>query len=149
MTNARILLGVVILVGAAIIFKESLTYEYYGKIVPGPGLFPVWMSGLLLLLSAIYIIDSIKSKPIALKDILPTGKGLKKVLALFGAMILFILLVPYTGFLIASLIMLLILFSLDYKWYSSIIISCIVSGIAFYVFKNLLSVPLPAGPFGF
>ncbi len=149
MTNARVWLGSVILVGAGIIFKESFSYEYYGQVVPGPGLFPLWMSGLLLFLAALYIIDSVRSRPVALKDILPKGKGLKKVLALIGAMILLIILVPHTGFLIASTIMLLILFSLDYKWHSSIIIAGIVSFVAFYVFKYFLSVPLPIGPLGF
>jgi Tripartite tricarboxylate transporter TctB family. len=149
MINARLLLSTILFVCSGIIFKESLSYEYYGKVVPGPGLFPQWISGILLVLSVIYLIDSFRSQPVPLKDILPTGKGLKKVLSMFAAMLLLIILVPYTGFLIASFIMLLILFLLEYKWYSSLIISGVVGFTAFYVFKYFLSVPLPVGPLGF
>ncbi len=149
MINARYLIGGVLLVCAVFIFREALSYQYYGKLVPGPGFFPVWLSGLLVLLSILYIIDSIRSEKVALKDILPQGKELKKVLALLGGMILFIVMVPYTGFLTASIVLLLILFSLDYKWYSGILISGAVGITACYVFKNFLSVPLPPGPFGF
>jgi hypothetical protein len=148
MINARYLIGGVLLVCAVFIFRSAVV-PILRQTRSRPGFFPVWLSGLLVLLSILYIIDSIRSEKVALKDILPQGKELKKVLALLGGMILFIVMVPYTGFLTASIVLLLILFSLDYKWYSGILISGAVGITACYVFKNFLSVPLPPGPFGF
>ena len=102
-----------------------------------------------MVLSVVYIIDSLKNDPIDFKSILPTGSGLKKVLALFGALALFLIMVDYTGYVIASLVMLYILFSFDYNRYWAGSISLAVTLVVFYVFKSFLSVPLPVNAFGF
>ena len=149
MNKAGVWVGIVILVFAGAFLAKSLTYNYYGKFGPGPGLLPVWVFGTLVLFSLAFIFDSMKSQGLHIRDILPTGQGLKKVLSIFVSLILFIIAAPYTGYCIASVLMLLILFAPSYQWYSNLLISVAVTAVIFYVFNSLLSVPLPINSYGF
>ena len=149
MKNAGLWFGVLLLIVSAALFKQAWSYSYYSKIGPGPGLFPVWLSGLLFFFAALYAIDTLRHGSISVNDILPRGAGLKKVLVLIGALILFIVSAPYLGYLAASVVLAVALFSLDYPWSRSIPIALAVSFAVYYVFKNILSVPLPKGLFGF
>lgn len=146
--NAGIWVGLFLLVASGVIFWQSLGYEYYSDYGPGPGLFPRWISGILFLLSLVYIWDSIKKEIIWFNDILPKGKGLYDVLSIFGSLILFMILVPFTGYSIASLIMLVILFAQGYKWYWGLGLSAVITAIVFFAFETLLNVPLPVNSFG-
>jgi hypothetical protein len=142
-------IGLTLISFSGTLFWQALSYDYYSKIGPGPGLLPIWMSGSLLLLSVAYMIESVRKDPIDILSILPHGKGLKKVLALFGALALFLAMVNFSGYIIASSVMLFILFSFDYKWYWASSISVAVTLAVFYVFKTLLNVPLPKNYLGF
>lgn len=148
MKNAGVWLGLILLIFGGIFLWYSLSYDYYGDYGPGPGLFPVWLSGLLILLAILYIIDSIRKEPIDLSELLPRGKGLRKVLAIFASMVIFLILLPFTGFTVACVIMLFILFYREYKWYWGLGISIVISFALFYAFYVLLSVPLPVNSFG-
>ena len=149
MTNAGVWVGLVFLAFSGTLFWQALSYDYYSTIGPGPGLLPMWLSGTLILLSVAYMIDSVRNDPIDLKSMLPRGKGLRKVLALFVALALFLTVVKYLGYVIASSVMLFILFAFEYKWYWAGSISLAVTLVVFYVFKSLLNVPLPVNTFGF
>jgi putative tricarboxylic transport membrane protein len=149
MGNAGAWIGIILLIGAGLVFNETISYEYYGAIGPGPGMFPVWVSSILIILSSIFIIQSLCKNKLFFKDILPTGIGLKKVLGLFGALILFMVAVPFTSYLIAGVAMMFIIFSFDFRWYSSFFLSIMLNLVVFYVFKQLLGIPLPVTHFGF
>lgn len=149
MTNAGVWVGLAFLAFSGTLFWQALSYDYYSKIGPGPGLLPMWLSGTLILLSVAYMIDSVRNDPINIKSMLPHGKGLRKVLALFAALALFLAMVKFSGYVIASCVMLFILFAFEYKWYWAVSISLAVTLVVFYVFKSLLNVPLPVNIFGF
>lgn len=148
MRNAGVWVGIVILIFAGTIAWQSMSMDYYGDNGPGPGLFPLWLSGFLILLSILYIIDSIRREVIDLGEILPKGPGLRKVISIFVSLIVFLIIVPFTGYTIAGIIMLSILFFKEYKWYWGIGISVVVTFILFYAFQSFLNVPLPVNSFG-
>lgn len=140
--------GILFFLFSSTLFYLSFEYEYYSRVGPGPGLFPAWLSGLLMVVSVIYIIDSFKKAELKLKDILPKGDGLYTVLSIFGSVILFILIAPYSGFMIAGTLMIFILLFREYKWYKSLGISIIVTISIFFVFSTFLGVPLPVNALG-
>jgi len=146
--NAGVWVGLVILIIAGTLFWQSLSYDYYSNYGPGPGLLPLWLSGFLILLSLLYIVESIRKERIKLSDIFPKGAGLRKVASIFAAFIVFLIIIPYTGYTIASIVMLFILFFREYKWYWGLGISVAVTLAIFYVFQSLLNVPLPENVFG-
>ncbi|WP_299090643.1 tripartite tricarboxylate transporter TctB family protein [uncultured Metabacillus sp.] len=113
-----------------------------------PGLLPIWLSGLLGVLSIIYIFSSLKEKNNSIFDLLPKGKVLMKLLSILGSIFLFIIISPYSGFVIASMIVLIILLSPEYKWYSSLGISAAITMVLFLGFKTVLNIPLPVNMWG-
>jgi hypothetical protein len=62
--------------------------------------------------------------------------------------ILFMIIVPATGFCIAGIIMLFIVLLPSYKWYLCLGISTTVTLFFFFVFYNLLKIPLPVNSLG-
>ncbi len=149
MNNAALWIGLVILAFAGVLFQQSTTYQYFGRFGPGPGLFPLWLSGTLGVITLIYIINSYRHKIVTFAAILPKGTGRIRVVSLFAALIVFLVAIRFTGYTVASTIMLFILLVREYKWYKSLAIAAAISVVVFYVFRGILDVPLPVNPFGF
>jgi putative tricarboxylic transport membrane protein len=148
MKNAGVYVGIVLLIYSVVMVWQSLTLDYYTAFGPGPGFFPLWVSILLLVLSILYLWESIKKEVILLSKIIPKGKDLRKILAVLGSVVLFMILVNFTGFVISGSILLFLLFMKEYKWYQGIAMSISISILLFYIFNTLLNVPLPANAFG-
>ncbi|NHM31366.1 tripartite tricarboxylate transporter TctB family protein [Neobacillus terrae] len=147
--NAQTWAGVIILLFGVLILIQSFFYSYSSNLGPGPGMFPLWLSGILILLSIMHIVKSIKKEGGKLPRLLPKGNDLRKLLKILSALVGFTLLIPFVGFTIAGFIFLFILLSGEYKWYSNAMISIGVTALMFWVFNGLLSVPLPVNYFGF
>jgi putative tricarboxylic transport membrane protein len=148
MKNAGVYVGIVLLIYSVIMIWQSLTLDYYTAFGPGPGFFPLWISILLLVLSLLYLWESAKKDIILLSTIIPKGKDLRKILAVLGSVIIFMILVNFVGFVISGSILLFLLFMKEYKWYQGMVMSISISILLFYIFKTLLNVPLPANVLG-
>lgn len=148
MKNLEVYISGFFILFGAVFFWLATSMKYYGDYGPGPGLLPVWISGLLVLLSILNLISSLKRNNTHISELLPKGTGLINLLSCIGSFGLYIIIVPYAGFTISSLIMLFILFSRGYNWQWSIGLSVLVTGILFLVFSTALSIPLPVNEFG-
>lgn len=146
--NVSVYMGVVILLFASGVFWQSLQFEYYTEKGPGPGFFPLWLSGGLALFSIIYIGTSIKNEVIPISDIIPKGKDLGNILTLLIGTVIFLLIINYVGFVLASSLLLFSVLRRFYKWYVGIGISIGVSVCLFYIFHTLLGIPLPVNLLG-
>lgn len=140
-------MGLLMLLFSAVIFCQSLRLDYYTDTGPGPGFFPLWLSGGLGIFSLSYIVSSFKEK-IAFSEILPTGSGLWNVVTLVGSLVFFLLTVEYLGFLLACTIMLFFILRRLFTWYSGLMISIAISLCLFVVFHIFLGVPLPVNALG-
>ncbi|GAB7387022.1 tripartite tricarboxylate transporter TctB family protein [Bacillaceae bacterium] len=148
MGNAGAWVGIFVLIFGGIILFQSLSYEYFSDVGPGPGFFPLWASGALIVLTFFYIIISSKKEKILFRDILPKKKELAKVIGIFLSILLFIILAPYTGFSIAGSAMLFFLLIPGYRWYWALGISVTVTVLVFLLFQQLLDIPLPVNSYG-
>lgn len=148
MKNAGVWAGLAILVYAATIFYQSLSLDYSTRLGPGPGYFPFWLSGGLIVLSLLYIWNSAKDKLVSTADLWPKGKALFAILSMLGGLVIFSLILDYTGFVIAGSILLFTMFIHDFKWYTALGASVAVVIILFFVFQSLLGVSLPVNEFG-
>jgi len=136
-----------ILVGGVVCWQAS-SMEIYSEYGPGPGLLPLWVAGLMMILGIVNLVQSLKRNNTQFDDLIPKGAGLINLLACVGSFTLFMLIVEYVGFTVSSILMLLILFSRGYKWYWGLGMSIVVTGILFFVFGSILSIPLPVNQFG-
>lgn len=133
---------------AAFIFYQSLDFQYYSEFGPGPGFFPRWLGGALMVLSALNIWQSVTKEIIWFRDVLPERKEFRIIVKICVSIVLFIMIVPYSGFTIAGTIILFILFYPEYKWYSALGMSVATTVIVFIAFKLLLHIPLPVNAIG-
>ena len=148
MRKAGVWMGILFLIWSIVAFMMSSSYVYYSKYGPGPGLFPLWISGLFIVISILYIIESMRKEGVSVNEVFPKGEDLNYILKIMGSIALFILLAPYTGYSIASIVMLFILFFGKYKWYSGLGIAIVTTLILFLIFQTYLRIPLPLNPFG-
>jgi len=139
--------GITVLATGVIFFFYSTIYPYISEYGPGPGMFPLWLSGLLVLLSGFYIVASLKGEDSS--DKMPDRKGMLNMLFLILCMALFVIFLPVLGFnLCASLTLFALLFK-AYPWHVNLAIS-IGSSVSIYViFSILLGVQLPVNALGF
>lgn len=146
--NLGVVMSIFFFLISGIVFKQALSMEYYSEFGPGSALLPLWISGFMMILCVINIIMSLKKNIIHFSDVMPKGEGLVNVLTCVGSLALFMLIVPYAGFTISCLLMLFILFSRGYKWYWGLGLSTVVTGLLFWIFSSILSIPLPVNAFG-
>ncbi|MBP1153608.1 MULTISPECIES: tripartite tricarboxylate transporter TctB family protein [unclassified Paenibacillus] len=148
MRNAGLWASLLLLVFSIFMFWQSLSYPYYTSSGPGPGFLPRWIGGALIVLSLLYMWESIKKSVIYFTDILPKGRPLISVLVALGSLLVFIAIVGFAGFVISAIVLLFISLVREYKWYSALGISIVTSLFVFYVFYTLLGVPLPVNALG-
>lgn len=148
MKKAGVWAGIITLVYAIIIFQQSLSLEYSTRLGPGPGFFPLWLSGILIVLTLCYIVDSIRHDVIKVSEILPGGKASQNIVSTVAGLILFPIVVSYLGFVISATMLQFIMFVRDFKWYTALGISVSISVVLLVVFQSLLGVSLPVNDFG-
>lgn len=148
MKNIEVYVSAFFIIVGAVVCWQSLSMPIYGEYGPGPGLLPLWVAGAMTLLAVINLIQSLKRNNTQFSDLMPKGEGMINLLACVGSFALFMLIVEHVGFTISSIIMLSILFSRGYKWYWGLGMSFVVTGIVFYVFSSILSVPVPVNQYG-
>lgn len=123
--------------------------EVYGTGVPGPGLWPICISVILLLCAVILKIRTLKMKS---EDDVSLGllsRGARRVYICMGILIAYVAVLNYLGFIISTLVMMFIFI----QWFSkkkvpiSILLSAGCTLTIYFVFKLLLNVPIDFGLF--
>lgn len=148
MQNAGVWAGLVFLAYAAGMFWQSFSLRYYTQFGPGPALFPRWLSGILIVLALIFIWQSVRGPAITFRSIFPNGRALANVLSIWAATAVFILMLNFAGFVVASTILLFTLFIRGYNWLWSLGLSLAVSILLFLIFDKAFGIPLPVNAFG-
>ena len=145
MSNSKsgIWAGIVILCLAIFSLVISFQYSYSGIVGPGPGFFPIWLSVSLIILSILYIYESIKGKNVSEEE-WPTGHSLKQVLFIMMSLVLFLVLFILCGFLVAGIIFLTVLFYREYKWFVTASLSVGITLFIYVMFNIVLKVHLPS-----
>ncbi|KYZ76661.1 hypothetical protein AXX12_09585 [Anaerosporomusa subterranea] len=148
MENLGVWIGIVVLIYASGMFWLALSLKYYTQFGPGPGLFPLWLSGILIVITLLFIWQSVKHDAIRFWDVFPNRKAFRNVLSVWGSILLFMILLNYTGFTIASSILLYTLFIRGYKWHWALGLSIGVSVFLFLAFNKAFGIPLPVNALG-
>ncbi len=147
--NAGVWGGGFFLLFSLVFMVTSLQLEYLlpGKGI-GAGFLPFWMSLLMAILSSAYIIDAIKNNPLDMSEVLPDKAGLKTISLLFLYMVLFVAVVNYVGFTIATTLMLFLMYRGYLKWYVNFGVSLGIALLLYGIFVFWLKVALPVNDFG-
>jgi hypothetical protein len=137
-------LGVAFSVGAL------KNYAYWGENGPGPAFLPVWLGGVMAVLAAALLIGAMRS-PDPGDAWLPSGAGLKRLIAVLGATVALVALLNVVGMVSGTFVFLIVLMRfLDRTpWPLTLVVAFAVAGANFLVFTRWLKVPMPVSVLGF
>lgn len=147
--NAGVYFSILFILFSLYFLITSFDYPYHTKFGIGPGFFPRWVSILAVITGILYLITSLTREKFFFEETFPEGKAIGNVLLVIVSIILFIVIAPYTGFVIAGSLMLFSIFIKQYTLSKSIIYAILITVICFLIFKKAFSVPLPVNAWGF
>ena len=147
MKNIDIISSAVLFFFGLGIFLKSLTYPIGSFRQPDGGLFPLLASIILILLSAILIIQAFLKKTGEgfSKPFFPGKEAPKRIFGGFLALVGFRCLLPVIGFACSTSLFILLLakFLGNYSWKVSLLFSILTALIAYYLFQVWLKIPMP------
>jgi putative tricarboxylic transport membrane protein len=147
----RVFAGCLTVLGLYIV-RNALEYGYMRGTTPGPGFFPFWVGLAIVGFSIANLIRSVRGLEVLESTF--DARGLYKALAIVGVVVLFIVLAPWLGMLLASGLMIPALaLAIRPRWtarFAAIIVSVAVGFpfLCYFLFAVYLQVPLVKGVFG-
>ncbi len=147
--------AVVFILFSAFIAREALELKYYTSLGPGPGFFPFWLATIMIALSGFMFFHATwgRSDPMP-ADFFASKIGYLKALAVCGAVIFVVFAMEDLGFKITMAAFFVWLLATLGRlkgivgWVAMALVVAGGSWGAFYVFNDMLKVPLPLGNFG-
>jgi putative tricarboxylic transport membrane protein len=110
------------------------------------GLYPIAVALFGTVVALAWVVSAFRRGPAMASVSTLEGPSLTRVSATAGLLVGFCLLLPWTGYLLASLLFTgLMLRGLGAAWRSALIIGLGTAAVSYYVFATLLGVPLPGG----
>ena len=152
MKKANFIVSIVCAVlGIGIIFIASgyPDAEAYGTGVPGPGLWPILVSVVMMACAALLMFKTLKMKPEDNTDVVLWSADTRRVYISMLILFIYTVILETVGFLLSTVVMLFIFiqwFSKK-KWYISFAISAVLSLGIYSIFKFVLNVPIDFGFF--
>jgi hypothetical protein len=139
-----------LLFGAAYAATAVRSYTYWGAHGPGSGFFPFWLGLAMAILATIFLIGATRA-PGPGRAWLPSGQGLARLVAVVGATVLFVALLPILGMTLATALFLLGLlrFLEGHTWLITLGVAVATAAGNWAIFAWWLQVPFPVGVLGF
>lgn len=125
--------------------------EAYGTGVPGPGLWPILISGVMIASAVVMVIKTLYIKKEDDTPIVLWNEHTRRVYICIAIILAYIVVLPKAGFIISTVVMLSIFiqwFS-KYKIYITLIVSVVSTLVVYSCFRFLLNVPIHFGLFSF
>ena len=138
----------VIGVGLIVLAAGYPTAADYGTGVPGPGLWPIVISALMLAMAALLVMKTLKMSPEQDTKVSMWNDGTKRVYITMGILFVYTLVLEFLGFIIATTVMEAVFI----QWFAkkkpvvTVIIALVVTLAIYCVFQYVLNVPV--GSFG-
>lgn len=137
--------------GLGIIFISSgyPSAEAYGTGVPGPGLWPIVISVVMLGCAALLMMKTLKMKPEENEEVVLWSADTRRVYISMLVLLIYTIILEYVGFILSTIAMLFLFIQWFAKksWIKNLVISVLVTMIIYAVFKWVLNVPIDFGFF--
>ncbi len=115
--------------------------------VPGPGMFPILIASLILISALVLVIQTLRMPKTGDTAIDLKSKNVLNVYITMTGLIVYIVLMPMIGFIVATSIMLVLYIKWFGKrpWWECILISVVFTIAIFLLFGSVLNVPMRFG----
>lgn len=134
------------LAGSALYLVQAARLPLGSVEQPGAGLFPILVGAFLLAVSVAHLLQDLRRSP-GTPLLLPSAEMGRRVMGVVAALGAFCLLLPWLGYGVAALGLLLAilrLFGLA-RWGMTAAVALVATVASYYLFAVVLGVPLPAG----
>ena len=123
-------------------------YSWWGSGGPGSAFLPFWLGIVMALLALMLLVRSLKEKNPG-EAWLPRGEGLRHMVVVLGATVLFVALLNVLGMVLGTALYLagLIWYLGRHRWWVTVAIAVAAAGFNWLVFVHWLRVPFPEGMF--
>ena len=145
MRSADRLTAVLLLVFSAAFTAGALKYySWWGPGGPGSAFLPFWLGIVMALLALMMLLKNFRSSSPD-GEWLPRGEGLRDMLVVLGATIVFVALLKSVGMIIGTALYLaaLIRYLGRHRWWVTVTIALAAAGFNWLVFVHWLHVPFP------
>jgi len=145
MSRFPLAVALAFLAGSALYLVQATRLPLGSVEQPGAGLFPILVGAFLLAVSAAHLLQDLRRSS-GTQPLPPAGTG-RRVMGVVAALGAFCLLLPWLGYAVAALGLLLAilrLFGLA-RWEMSAAVALVATVASYYLFAVVLGVPLPAG----
>jgi len=139
--------AVVFLFGAVVVFDSIRIGARWGEDGPQAGYFPFYVGLLICLSSAAIFVRALRNRALAAESFV-SREALKKILTVLVPTVVYVALIKYLGFYVASTVYIAyFMWALGkYPWIKIVPVAAGVSVAFFLVFETWFQVPLPKGP---
>ena len=116
----------------------------YGTGVPGPGLWPIVISIVLLACTALLLFKTLRMSPEKNTKIELWTTGTRRVYITMGILVVYLIVLPFLGFIISTFVLELIFI----QWFAkknpiiTVVISAAITMVVYCAFRFLLNVPV-------
>jgi hypothetical protein len=119
-------------------------YQWWGPGGPGPAFVPFWLGLVMALLALMMLVRSLREKNPGAAWF-PRGAGLRDILVVLGATVLFVALLRTIGMVLGTALYLafLIWYLGRHRWWVTLAIALAAAGFNWLVFVHWLRVPFP------
>jgi putative tricarboxylic transport membrane protein len=119
-------------------------YSWWGSGGPGSAFVPFWLGLVMAVLALMMLLRSLKEKDPGAAWF-PRGEGLRDMLVVLGATVLFVALLRVTGMVLGTALYLagLIWYLGRHRWWVTLTIALAAAGFNYLVFVHWLRVPFP------
>jgi hypothetical protein len=139
-----------LLFGVGYAATAAKSYTYWGANGPGSGFFPFWLGVVMAILAALFLVGATRQSGPG-EAWLPSKQGLVRLVAVVGATVLFVALLPILGMTLATALFLLGLlrFLEGHAWPVTLGVAVATAVGNWAIFAWWLQVPFPVGVLGF
>jgi putative tricarboxylic transport membrane protein len=142
----RVTAGLLLAFSVAFAAGALKQYQWWGSGGPGPAFMPFWLGLVMACLASGLLLRSIKQADPGAAWF-PRGEGLRDMLVVLGATVLFVALLNVLGMVIGTALYLAILIGYlgKHRWWVTLSVAVAAAGFNWLVFVRWLRVPFPEG----
>jgi len=141
-----------VLLALAVAFSAGALkqYAYWAPNGPGPAFLPFWLGVVMAVLATLLLVKAWRNADPGAAW-LPSGEGLRRLLLVMGATVVFVALLNTIGMVVGTTLFLIVLMRfLDRcAWPLTVAVALATAAFIYLVFGRWLKVPLPVGVLGF
>ena len=147
MVRREIESSIVVLLIGVLFLLYNLNYTLGQWANPGPGVFPLMVGGVWVVLAVWHLVSVLRKHKAAGKDLLEENKGKTKALFMIGALVFYLLIVKWAGFFITTFLFVVICSRLAgaREWGRPVALSIGINLFCYLLFGMWLKLSFPKG----